>query len=98
MRASMMKGNRAPKAPAEIPLGAAQRVGLLFTSSAYFHWDCKCQAHDCHGAVNISLLPLSGTGYFGDAAGIVGELIMGVMQAHDHEYRLIYEDKDLYHV
>ena len=27
MRASVMKGGRAPKAPAEIPLGTSQRVG-----------------------------------------------------------------------
>lgn len=29
MRASVMKGGRAPKAPAEIPLGTSQRVGTL---------------------------------------------------------------------
>ena len=31
MRASMMKGGRAPKAPAEIPLGTSQRVWMPLT-------------------------------------------------------------------
>lgn len=38
MRASVMKGGRAPKGPAEIPLGTAQRVSTIYPFSA-------CNAH-----------------------------------------------------
>ncbi len=36
MRLSIMKGGKAPKAPAEIPLGTGQRVGTLLPSAFPF--------------------------------------------------------------